>query len=288
MSYPGILHKYNSSQVAFEFSPLNNKNVVILIGGMTDGLLTVEYTPGLVDALGSIGYSVVQLQMKSSFKGFGISSLSEDIQQIKELVDYLRSEQGGKREKVLLLGHSTGSQDAMSYLLKYGATVDAGILQASVSDREAFGNEMSTDELLRMNEKAYSLVCDNKPNEILDSSYANCLGEVPVTAYRWCSLMIKGGDDDYFSSDLSMESLRETFGSLRTPFLIAYSEEDEFVPDHVNKQELILKWKNCSNSEYWSQYSGLIKGASHTVRQEESQKLLYSNIIRFIDEFNLK
>ena len=63
-----------------------------MIGGMTDGLLTVPYVVGLSRALEPLGYSVVQIQMRSSDWGWGTSSLSEDVEQIRELVDFLRSD----------------------------------------------------------------------------------------------------------------------------------------------------------------------------------------------------
>ena len=75
MSYKGILHKYNETQVAFELSPTDFPNVLVMIGGMTDGLLTVPYVAGLSKALEPLGYSVVQIQMREQLFGMGYQLL---------------------------------------------------------------------------------------------------------------------------------------------------------------------------------------------------------------------
>ena len=287
MSFRGILHKYSEIHVAFEFGSTIFENVLVVIGGMTDGLLSVPFVPGLAHVLSPLDYSLIQLQMSSSFKGFGMSSLRDDVKEIKQLVEYLKSKEGGLRKRIIIMGHSTGSQDVIKYLLMYGSTVDAGIMQAPVSDREAFGTEIDPDELKKLNEHANYLVSNGKKSELLGSNYSKFVVDTPITAYRWCSLMIKGGDDDFFSSDLSSETLDSTFGQISKPFLIVYSEEDEFVPNSVDKPNLLNMWKTASNTKYWSDHSGFIKGASHAVPEEAAQQALYKMITDFLEEFRL-
>ncbi|CCH59229.1 hypothetical protein TBLA_0B03910 [Henningerozyma blattae CBS 6284] len=285
--FKGVLHKYSKTHVAFELSPSGNKHVLVMIGGMTDGLLTVPYTVNLAKALAPLNFSVIQPQLTSSFKGFGISSLDRDIQELKELTKYLKSEEGGSREKIIIMGHSTGAQDVMHYLLHNPKHIDAGILQGSCSDREGLYETFDKDMLEKLNKKAIDMVQNGQKNDLLPSEYSKLMINTPLTAYRWCSLVLKGGDDDYFSSDLPIETLKNSFGKVNKPFLIAYSEEDEFVPESVNKLNLLKKWESISDSKYWSKNSGLVRGASHFVEKPDSQAHLFEMVIGFITEFSL-
>ena len=59
----------------------------------------------------------------------------------------------------------------------------------------------------------------------------------PITASRYVSLFDKDGDDDFFSSDLTDEQLRERLGhvsrqggSSELDLLAVYSGKDEYVP----------------------------------------------------------
>ncbi|SCU95979.1 LAMI_0F04676g1_1 [Lachancea mirantina] len=287
MAHQGVLHEYTRSKVAFEFASLGHEKVVVFIGGLTDGLLTVPYIPVLAERLGQIGWSFVQIQFTSSFKGFGVSSLNQDITDIRALVEYLRSERGGARSKIVIFGHSTGSQDVMHYLLNCGDTVDAGIMQAPVSDREAFGSFMDPQVADRLNARAKSLVLKGQGFEILPREYAQYMMETPISAYRWCSLMLPEGDDDYFSSDLKADRLSSTFGKIKKPFLVAYGEKDEFAPEFVDKSRLIESWREHSDTKFWSQNSGIVKGASHRVDLDASREHLLEMVTAFLKEFEL-
>lgn len=287
MAFEGTLHQYYPPHVAFEFAPTKKKNAFIMIGGMTDGIATVPYCTKLPEVVGPLGYSVFSIQMTSSFKGFGISSLDQDIHEIKALIKYLRSEQGGAREKIIIMGHSTGAQDVIHFLLHYSDLVAGAILQGSCSDRESFDPSVDPKVFQKMNEDAWELVQNGKKDQLLSSEYSKHIIDTPITAYRWCSLMIKGGDDDYFSSDLSDETFKTTFGKISKPFLIAYSGADEFVPKTIDKQKLLQRWECVSNAKYWSKNSGLVEGASHFVEKPKSQQILFKKIQSFIREFSL-
>lgn len=285
--FEGILHKYNSNNVAFEFSPTQLPKVLIVIGGMTDGLLTVPYFSNLPKLMEPLDYSVVQIQLTSSYKGWGTTSLHQDTKEIVELIEYLKSPEGGNRTKIVILGHSTGSQDVMLTLLTHSSIIDAGIMQGCVSDREAFTLDASIGTIEKLTQQAKKLCDEGKGQQLLSHEYSKYVFNTPITAYRWCSLLIPEGDDDYFSSDLSKENLQRSFGQIKKPFLIAYSEKDEFVPSYVDKLKVINNWREVSNPQCWSKYSGLVKGANHGVSNEKSQEHLFEMIGGFFNEFNL-
>ncbi|SCU82670.1 LADA_0C07162g1_1 [Lachancea dasiensis] len=284
MSHTGILHSYAPQKAAFEFTPRLLKKTIILIGGLEDGLLTLDYFTKVAEQVSPLGWSVVQIQMSSSFKGWGLSSLDNDIREIKQLVEYLRSPAGGSRESIVLFGHSTGSQDTMHYLLNYGETVEGGIMQGSASDREGFSQSVDPGEWERLNARAKALVDRGQGAEILPYEYAKIMMGTPITAYRWCSLALPGGDDDYFSSDLEPESLKSTFGKIQKPFMIAYSEFDQFVPKFVDKPKLLSKWASCSDPTFYSKHSGLIKGADHRVEQPAARECLFGMVRNFLQD----
>lgn len=108
------VHPYPSKGVkhacAYELGSTSASNALLFIGGLTDGPHTVPYirtVAAKIEAATGLSYSVFEIRIRSSFDGFGWSSLAEDVEDISAVVKYLRSI--GK-EKVVLMGHSTGSQ----------------------------------------------------------------------------------------------------------------------------------------------------------------------------------
>lgn len=99
-----------SHACAYEIGPRNAINSLVFIGGLGDGPHTVPYPRAIAKRLEEdpgLGYSVFEFRLKSSFAAFGFSRLVDDVADIAALVKYLRSI--GK-ERVVLMGHSTGSQ----------------------------------------------------------------------------------------------------------------------------------------------------------------------------------
>jgi pimeloyl-ACP methyl ester carboxylesterase len=88
----------------------NARNAVIFIAGLQDGPHTTPYIQAvskLLEQAESVNYSVFEIRLRSSFIGYGTTSLADDVADISALVKYLRSI---GREKIVLLGHSTGCQ----------------------------------------------------------------------------------------------------------------------------------------------------------------------------------
>lgn len=107
------VHPYKSptrASCAYEQGDTLSLNALVFIGGLTDGPHTVSYIRTLAKALEErrdLSYSVFEIRMRSSFQGFGTSSLLNDVEDISSLVKYLRSI---GRKKIILMGHSTGTQ----------------------------------------------------------------------------------------------------------------------------------------------------------------------------------
>lgn len=88
------------------------------------------------------------------------------------------------------------------------------------------------------------------------------------------------GDDDYFSSDLPDEKLATVWGRVKQPIMVVPSAEDQYVPETVNFEKLLAKWKSFCPS--MSDLSALIPGANHTVDAQESQDWLGSRVVSFL------
>jgi hypothetical protein len=102
-------HSCAYEYTAKEFAP----NALIYIGGLTSGpqttnlVLNVDSVLETMAVRDKIFYSVFEFRMRSSYTGFGYSSLKNDVEDISALVAYLRGP-GMCKQKVVLMGSSTG------------------------------------------------------------------------------------------------------------------------------------------------------------------------------------
>jgi len=252
-TFTGTLFQYSSfpSLTAFESSP-SLPNKCVLIGGLSDSLIPVSYTSNLQEICNDLGWSLVQPMISSSSLGFGHGSLKRDTEEITTLMNYLSGHHHA--QKFVFVGHSTGCQNAI-HLTKYGDSdiiqkIKGIVLQAPVSDREdASLNNANYESNIK---HAKTLQDQGKEDEMMPRSTF----WAPITAYRFLSLQEHGGDDDFFSSDytdeelsLRLQHVRQCgkFFGLRA--LVAFSKEDEYVPDHIDKDLLLQRLCQAMNSE---------------------------------------
>jgi predicted alpha/beta-fold hydrolase len=91
-------------------APRNNPNVLVYIAGMTGGPHTHEDMSELMSRMmqhKKLEYTFFEFRMRSSYTGFGASSLANDVEDVSALVKYLR--EGLRKKKVVLMGSSTGA-----------------------------------------------------------------------------------------------------------------------------------------------------------------------------------
>lgn len=276
----------------------NPIDTIIFLGGLSDGLQTVPYTSPLASSLPA-SWRLVETILRSSYRQFGFSSLDEDVAEIEQLVMFFRELRPGGR--VVLLGHSTGSQQIMHYLLaplKQGspkrARIDGGIMQACISDREALALTAREEVITRATVLAQEYDSTGNQSQFLPLELIEPIfGAVPVTAKRWLSLASPGpkheGEDDFFSSDLSNERLDRTFGQLgasKARLCWLFSGADEYVPDTVDKEVMVSKWHHYAElgDGLVDEASGIVTGATHTLAQDgEPLKQLIARITSFLE-----
>ena len=85
--------------------------------GLSDGPIPTPYSKLLEEKCHSLGWSLVQPILSSSYLGFGHRSLVSDTDEITQLMDYLVCHHSATN--FALVGHSTGCQNSIHFL-KHG------------------------------------------------------------------------------------------------------------------------------------------------------------------------
>jgi pimeloyl-ACP methyl ester carboxylesterase len=240
----------------------------------------------------------VEVVLSSSYSGFGTSSLSKDAKELGRCVEYFKSLGPNAMErKVVIMGHSTGSQDCMEYAVGKESVrrprVDGLVLQGSVSDRQALREHLGEEKYGRIVGLVKEYVASGRSDDIIPAfrEGIRVYGRAPVTAYRWNSILSAEGpgvgDDDYFSSDLSDERLKDTFGKLSVPLMVLFSGDDEHCPKFVHKETLIEKWGRVvkeSGGIVDDENGGIVQGATHNLEgnREEVVRDLCRRVCGFL------
>lgn len=215
------------------------------------------------------------------------------MREVEDLVRYFGGGggegEGKRRNKVVLMGHSTGCQVIMHYFLspppprqgeaggggdgEQRPKIEGGIMQGGVSDREAIAMMMEDEESEGVCRLARSYMEEGRGEDVLPSRYTKELFDTaPVSARRWLSLASHGGEDDYFSSDFGEKRLGEVFGGLgrvgaRLAFL--FGGEDQYVAAGVDREGMVKTWERHvrDNGGLVDEKSGILKGASHNLKE---------------------
>ncbi|KAG2417109.1 hypothetical protein HFD88_008327 [Aspergillus terreus] len=248
---PGILHHYRETLVTFEYTQSTTTykpHSLLFVGGMGDGLATTSYMADVARALMPTDWSLFTLNLTSD-----ITEIAECIRYIK---DYKTSQFGDG--KIVLMGHSTGSQCVLHYLYRPNPLtdvltfdrelqhvqrlpLDGAIMQAPVSDREAIQwvlkwgiGDRSPEECRGAYDKMVAIAREAEDNphaggfdvmlplELTSVIYP---ADTPISSRRFLSLASPESprlprEDDLFSSDLSDQELEKTFGMIHSRGLL--------------------------------------------------------------------
>jgi len=225
--------------------------------------------------------SVVQFIMRSSYAGYGTTSLDTDAKDVVHLMKELKLR--GKT-RVILCGHSTGTQDVV-HLLRWLQSnqgsdlplVSGAILLAPVSDREAFLIEITEEVLKERVAQSEAKVKEKIGHEITprDWGYEN----LPCSYNRFLSLSKRLGQEDMWSSDLSEEEMRGIIGHVEVPTLVIFAGSDEYVPEFVDKKVLVRKLEDVMPG---CCQSFIVGNAKHGFEDSESQQIVITHIVDFV------
>lgn len=240
----------------------------------------------------AVGWRIVEVSISSSGLGWGTGTIQRDAEELAKCVHYFKAKR--PNGKIVMMGHSTGCQDAFYLMTRYipHPPLDGIILQAPVSDREAFHSLAPTSTLLTI---ATTLI--NTPaspdhpyaprgNTILPIELTSQVfgPHVPITANRWYSLTASPdpitraprGDEDFFSADFPESVVyRYTFGMLKpdsVKVLVLFSEEDEWVSSEIDKEKLVGTWIKVMKEKgvrVDEVRSGVVEEATHDLARVE-------------------
>jgi Protein of unknown function (DUF1749) len=331
----GRLHRYwpERNLTLFEYLPSGGPvranhvipNTLLVIGGPYDSFGSVRYVPTLASHIHRCeDWTVMEVQLSSSGLGWATGDLHRDVEELAKAVEYIRNRvKIGHAETantsdggiVVLMGHSTGSQDVLHYLYHQSGQerppVDGSILQAAVSDREALAMMCGEDkDVQHAYEECLRIALDGETEHprakilTLPLDLTSQLGWVRahVSCKRFLSLVSPSSParpelDDLFSSDLSDETLRETFGTVgkrgllrpagnsSPSMLVLLSGDDEYTPKFVDKEKLMERWRLAleHGSAGMARDSGVIVGASHSVKEHQSQLDLTMRVLKYLN-----
>lgn len=309
--------------MTFEYtgSTVRKPHSLLFVGGLGDGIATTSYMSSLVYALQPTQWSLFTVNLSSSYQAWGLGHLDRDTTEIAQCIDYVNEYKQAKfgGGKIVLMGHSTGSQDVLHYLYRPNPhnsipafdkdlqhrkrpVIDGAIMQAPVSDREAIhwvlekgfaGRSPSDcraayDKLIAIAQEAASQGRDCDTLLPLETTSALCYPAThPISARRFLSLVSPESpqapqEDDLFSSDISDEELDKTFGMIHQQALLRYkllvlpSGSDQAVPDWVDKNAVLAKWRKAVDrnglSQIWdAENSGPVPGASHALSNDDQE-----------------
>ena len=273
----------------------------------------------VVHALQPTQWSLFFLNLSSSYNQWGLGHLDRDTDEIAQCIRYILEYKTANfaNSKVVLMGHSTGSQAVLHYLHRPNPhtsdppfdrhlhhvmrpALDGAIMQASVSDRQAILSvleegiggrtpsevQLAYRQILALTKEA--AVGDQRFDMLLPMALTSQLGyprNNPISCRRFLSLAspnspAEPSEDDLFSSDLSDAQLAKTFGMiktqglLKTKLVVLYSGADQSVPNWIDKQSLLQRWRNASNhggrEQIWDdEFSAIIPGASHALSNDD-------------------
>lgn len=270
----GRLFAYAPNLQAFESGGKSSKKL-IMIGGLGDGLLACPYVPQLGTALEEAGWALVQALLRSSYSQFGWHTLDDDVADLESLITVLEREGAST---IALCGHSTGAQICAHYVRKSKRQrVKAVILQAGISDREGEDRTLGLAAA-----RGLPSDCFMPPQALW----------APITAQRYLHLYDKGGLDDYFSSDLTDNELKEKlgcFGTNSVSALVCFSSKDEYVPKSVDKVKLVQRMCSAmaSSTSSWGRAPSYVPlvlehDADHGLTNEAAQRAFVTAVIDFL------
>ncbi|KAF7727076.1 hypothetical protein EC973_008039 [Apophysomyces ossiformis] len=274
MEFSGVLYTYDEAgrRTAFESGPFESPKTVVFIGGLGDGYNALSVLQPLQTALANKGWSLIQVNLSSSYNGYGSVDLQTDSDELDKLVHYLKERRN--KTTIVFLGHSTGSQDCYWHN-KHGETSEsvAGyILQAPVSDREYFSKNLPNyDQLLA---EAIALRKENKGRHFLSGFM-----DVPITADRFYSLAAYRGDDDVFSTDLPIDTLKELYQGLKRPMFLAEGSNDEYYASDVSQTEMLERLKSVCPA---IKLTAIVPDADHSLSDPRAQKYFIDLVIEFL------
>jgi pimeloyl-ACP methyl ester carboxylesterase len=297
----GELTIYNKEKrlVLFETNS-NLQNKFIFVGGLTDGFLALPYLNYLQETVFKFNYSLVQPLLSISYLGYGNVNLDNDVKELDDLISFLVNKKLKNKKissyNIILMGHSTGAQDAMYYAKygKYKNILSGIILQGAVSDREYALYSKGKNILENEIKIARELVSKGKGQYFMPPE----VDDAPITANRFLSLNDVDGTDDMFSTDLSNEKLGKVFLDLdfkegkhkkyvNCPIFLISSGGDEYVPRNIDLLKHTKRMQNLAILKNWSKDKYIEKKKDCELKSDKNKSNYSLDLLKSINLENI-
>ena len=229
-----------------------SKKLIMLIGGLGDLLFNIKYFQYLWNKFDE-NYMICIPNMRSSGNSFGSFTIWNDVEDINEILSFISNK--NKLDEIYLLGHSTGCQDILC-LFKKGINkqfpIKKCILQGPVSDRDYLNKDEKLLNEIKRIEKDYNILYKDwnfsQLKYSMDISKYLYDNKYPLLVRRFVSLYSKLGDEDWFSYDISQETLKSMYSIIDIPFLFVFSLNDQYINySHDEYKKLIERIKNSND-----------------------------------------
>jgi hypothetical protein len=165
-----------------------------------------------------------------------------------------------------------------------------------VSDREAWDFLLASEEekqsCTAVLAEAQRLISSGNEKDLIPRTNNIVQKELgaPMSAYRTHSLLAKGGDDDYFSTDLSDDTLRNTFARIpqHVKVMFLLGSEDPFVHESTDKWALLSRWAGFvkeGGADVDEAHGGVVEGGHHNLDGDPEEVVgdLVKRVVGFVE-----
>lgn len=187
-----------------------------------------------------------------------------------------------------------GCQDAIAYLhlARDDAAMpqlDAVILQAPVSDREAPGVSEGVNRFLPQPEYR-----KDSPTFVSPELASLLQTDIGITLHRFRSLVLPPTGDtvnldvceDFFSSDLSDLYLERVFAPTTCPIMFVLSGDDASYPERIKSRlpDLLQCFRRSTPEPYSSRHSCILPDADHSLSSVSSAEAFKQQVVAFLGD----
>lgn len=136
------------------------------------------------------------------------------------------------------------------------------------------------------------MLATKQPDELVPRANNIVAAELgaPMTAYRTHSLLARGGDDDYFSTDLEDAELERSFGRVpkTVPVMFLLGSEDPFVHGSTDKAALLGRWAGFvkrGGGTVDEVHGGVVEGGHHNLDGDPDEVVgdLVGRVVGFVE-----
>lgn len=142
---------------------------------------------------------------------------------------------------------------------------------------------MSSEDLEKSISHAKKMTAEGQQIEAMSRSAILPIFTSPVTAYRWNPLAAKGGEDDYFSSDLDDATIKAKFERINKPMIFLPRGQDDHIPPYVDREESLRRRNQACRKGIVSELSNFVPEGDHAILRPTAQVFVSESILNSLE-----